>query len=343
MNLQEGSLVYNLNNVTVIVLYTGSNGKKGCTCKCLGCYMGSYSSSKPMYQGKIEQIHDAIKILPNLKTAIIFGNPDISVDASFCNEVAKFFSSRGIEMIFSTSGIGGANVIKNVLTGVNLKLVLHVDFSVDSLNDEISSTLKGVDFSLKKVVEGIKYCDNIGIPTRIKPTIWTQNANENWLEFKEYFDQFNVSKIEFHFGSVEGCDNIISSIPETQVVELRNKISEIGKVPYHLATDEEYLHYSASYTPRCSKDNGVLYLYLEEDGVKAASSCAILTAVYPKCIVPLKDYQFISQGKILYCPVSDKVLGFKCKHLHPICSYWKLFPKPSASIINGEIYEDCNL
>lgn len=38
--------------VTTVALTTGSNGKKGCTSKCKGCYLGVYSSQKAYVSGE---------------------------------------------------------------------------------------------------------------------------------------------------------------------------------------------------------------------------------------------------------------------------------------------------
>jgi hypothetical protein len=53
---------YLLDNVHMIALYTGSYGRKGCTAKCPGCYMGKYGSNKPMYQGNIEQVYELLSM-----------------------------------------------------------------------------------------------------------------------------------------------------------------------------------------------------------------------------------------------------------------------------------------
>lgn len=61
-----------------LTLYTGSNGKKGCTCNCVGCSQEKYGNEHPNYQGTIEQVKDILKIAPNIKRTIILGNPDWS-------------------------------------------------------------------------------------------------------------------------------------------------------------------------------------------------------------------------------------------------------------------------
>ena len=45
-----------------LTLYTGSNGKKGCSCSCIGCSQEKYGQTHPLYQGNLEQIKDILKI-----------------------------------------------------------------------------------------------------------------------------------------------------------------------------------------------------------------------------------------------------------------------------------------
>ena len=74
-----------LNKVEELTLYTGTYGRKKCTCSCIGCTQESYGKKHKDYQGTIEQIDIIIKKLPNLKNAYILGNPDVSVDTEKYN------------------------------------------------------------------------------------------------------------------------------------------------------------------------------------------------------------------------------------------------------------------
>ena len=60
-----------LEKVTDVTIYTGTFGKKGCTCNCIGCTQNGYITKKEKNQGNIEQIKIIIDKLPNLENAYI--------------------------------------------------------------------------------------------------------------------------------------------------------------------------------------------------------------------------------------------------------------------------------
>ena len=101
-----------LKKVKSLTLYTGTYGRRKCTCSCIGCTQESYGRKHKEYQGNLEQIQKIIEKLPNLEEAYILGNPDVSVDTEFCNLAAKEFIKRGKKVMFSTSGYNGVKVIK---------------------------------------------------------------------------------------------------------------------------------------------------------------------------------------------------------------------------------------
>ena len=62
-----------MKEVESITIYTGSNGKKGCSGNCIGCSQETYGNQHEMYQGKMEQIDEILRLSPNIKKAIILG------------------------------------------------------------------------------------------------------------------------------------------------------------------------------------------------------------------------------------------------------------------------------
>lgn len=315
--------------VTTVALTTGSNGKKGCTSKCKGCYLGVYSSQKPMYQGNIKQIYELVDLLPNLNLVIIMGNPDPSVDTTFCNDTARYLQSRGIEVIFNTSGFGGLATTKKLLQELDPKMVRHMDYSVDSLDSNISKQLKGVEIPLSGIVEALEYCNSLGIPTRIKPTIWPVNKGEDWLAFKKFFIGHNVSKISFHFGSIEGVNANIMHVGEKDMIKIRNEIMhyKIGTIPYLLLNDCEYQEYIDNFTPYCQRATRPLIVYLESDGIKVTSSCQVSSCMSPSDhIFDINKKNISPLDKKDACPIAYKSLGYESKTLHHVCRFYKYKP-----------------
>ena len=54
-----------------LTLYTGTYGRKKCTCSCIGCTQQNYGEKNEDFQGTIEQINMIIEKLPNLENAYI--------------------------------------------------------------------------------------------------------------------------------------------------------------------------------------------------------------------------------------------------------------------------------
>ena len=123
-----------LENVEVLTLYTGTYGRKKCTCSCIGCTQESYGRKHEDFQGNLGQIKTIIEKLPNLQDAYILGNPDVSVDTEFCNQAAKEFIKHGRKVMFSTSGFDGLNVIKKLTDGIDAKDISYISYSIDTID-----------------------------------------------------------------------------------------------------------------------------------------------------------------------------------------------------------------
>jgi MoaA/NifB/PqqE/SkfB family radical SAM enzyme len=321
-----------LENIHDITLVTGSNGRKGCTSKCLGCYMGKYGEERPFYQGTINQVRELVSILPNLKRVALFGNPDISVDTVFCNQVAKVLQEKNILVYLFTSGAGGMKVTEQVLDGLNKNNVGRLYFSIDTLDDEKLSKIKGIQISHKDIFSSIEYCNQRGIQTGIIATIWAINMDEDLIAFSEYWKSLGVAKVKIHYGSVEAADGRIAHVPMDKVLEIRKKYGHAVRLPYIFTSDEEFVTYLsrdvANKKIRCSDFDGEVFFYLEKDGIKWSFNCSIATTVYPEYITDIKDKKLPFFPNIIHCPVAEKALGYECNTMHTVCRYYK-DPKPN--------------
>ena len=134
-----------LKKVKSLTLYTGTYGRRKCTCSCIGCTQESYGRKHKEYQGNLEQIQKIIEKLPNLEEAYILGNPDVSVDTEFCNLAAKEFIKHGKKVMFSTSGYNGVNGIKEVTYKVKYQNDVEIE------KKEISSKI--IKKPVNKIVE----------------------------------------------------------------------------------------------------------------------------------------------------------------------------------------------
>jgi MoaA/NifB/PqqE/SkfB family radical SAM enzyme len=316
-----------LEKVVSMTLITGSNGRKGCTSKCLGCYLGKYGENRPFYQGTMKQVHELIAMLPNLERVALFGNPDISVDTEFCNKVAKYLQEKGINVYFFTSGVGGFEVTKRVLDGLNPENVKRVYFSIDTLDDDKLSQIKGVKMSHKNILTSIDYCNHLGIQAGIIATLWAINMNEDLIAFSEYWKSKGAAKVKIHYGSVEAAEGRIDHVPMAKVLEIREKYGQSVRLPYIFTTDEQYKTYLSRYVAnqevKCNNFDGEVFFYLEEGGIKWSFNCSIATTVYPEYITDIKDQKLPFLSSIKDCPVAERALGYSCNTMHAVCRYYK--------------------
>jgi len=321
-----------LNDVESCSIYTGTYGRKGCTAKCRGCcFAGGLEENR--YQGNIEQIHELISILPNLKKVTIFGNPDPTVDPVFCNEVAKVLQSNGIRVSFLTNGTGGTDVVRTIVDELDPSLIFGFGFSVDSLDDKKTSFLKGTNISLQKTLQKMEYLNGLGIRVVTFFLIWPHNMDDNWQEYTDFFESRGIY-VSGGFGSVEATNGRAHHIPEEKILEIRRRYKDT-RFPTILADDIEYKEYLSTYVTKNSfkcTNLKKINVYLTEKGIKASFSCPIISTVYPEYFVDIRDIGFHTFRDDLiktgYCPVAKQALGFEYSStLHPVCRFHKLLPK----------------
>lgn len=214
-----------LNYVTNVTLYTGDNSPWYCTCSCPCC---SQRKREQRYQGTMTQANTLFNMLPNLKQLYIFGNPDPTVDVDFCHQLMKISVSKGINVCTSTSGIGGIDFYEKLLRGIPSSIVDYVSVSIDTVDEQKLSILKGRHYSLQKSIEGIKWLLENGYIVKIQPTLWSSNFNDV-EELMEYFIHIGIHWFTFHIGSLESG----ISLPTHQhltIEELKNVHDTIQRV-----------------------------------------------------------------------------------------------------------------
>ena len=285
--------------VTDLTLYTGSNGQYRCTCKCPGCSQKEYGINHKEYQGNIEQIKKIMKYLPNLRNVYILGNPDTSVDTKFCNEVAKEFVKKDINVMFSTSGYNAVKTVKELTEGVSLDRIKYISFSVDSIKEDVIKVLKGSEhISLEQIGKAIEYCNQNKIPVKIQPTLWQINQDD-YKEIIEYFyNMYNINWFTFHLASFEGIhgkeNDILKNIEPEKWVNIRKDIVEIANkkelkilIPKIFLTDEEYKNYRPE-NSYCYLGSTGLQIRLEKDKIKC-TVCPIHTGIEESFSFELED------------------------------------------------------
>lgn len=198
--------VINLNDIENVTLYTGNNGSSACTCKCPCC---SQTARNRRYQGNIEQAIKMFDMLPKMKQLYLFGNPDVTVDSDFCHTVMLEAISRKIHVCFSTSGVGGINVLAKLLNNISPSMVDYISFSFDSIDEDEMSYMKGITYPMEKALKGIEWALERGYTVKVQPTLWSCNYNKTG-EIIEFFRKKGVKWFTFHIGSLESGISLVT-------------------------------------------------------------------------------------------------------------------------------------
>jgi len=320
-----------LHSVEMCGLFTGTNGRRGCTGNCAGCYVGTIEEDHPMYQGNIEQTKELLELLPNLKRVLIFGNPDPSVDPEFCNETAKLLQNKGIQVLFISNGVGGVETVKKVIDGLDTSLIFEFGFSIDTLDEKKNSAMRGVKLSLENTLYSMEYLKGLGVKTKTSFTIWPANMDENWSEYVKYFESRGIN-VDHGFGCIQASQGRVHHVPEEKILEIRKAYTDM-KLATILANDKEYETYMSGYVAnnklKCTTLKNIT-AYFTNGGIKATYLCTILSTIYPKYLVNIRDLHSIIPSefhedtiKTGYCPASKQALGFESASLHPVCRYYK--------------------
>lgn len=219
-------MILDTKNVNLIAVYTGEKGQAHCVCKCPCC---SQKGPDSLYQGNLSQINDLLDIFPNLEQLYIFGNPDPVVDPDFCNKAALLSISRGVNVCFSTSGVGGKEMLKKLLKDIDPKNVDYISFSIDSINPEKMSMLKGIKYPWLRAIEGIDWVISQGYNVKIQPTLWSSNYLDAY-SIIEFFTLRGVKKYSFHIGSVERADvETHQHLTSNQIQQVHKQIDLVTK------------------------------------------------------------------------------------------------------------------
>lgn len=314
-----------LGKVKTLTLYTGTFGRKKCTCSCIGCTQESYGRRHKDYQGTIEGIKTIIEKLPNLKEAYILGNPDVSVDTGFCNQAAKEFIKSGKKVMFSTSGYNGIEIIKKLTDGIDSKDISYISFSVDTLDNKKLQYLKGTkNINIDQINEAIKYCLDKKITVKIQPTIWEINQDD-YKDIIEYYSKLGIEWFTFHAGSFEALQgrdiklNHIKPQKWRKIVENINKLAIEKnlkiKAPKLFLNKKELETYKTNNKVYCQNGGRGLQIWMQEDGLKA-TFCPILAEVSEKYIFDLeKGSPILMDGEKNKCAVCGRCLDDKVKEM----------------------------
>ena len=307
-----------LNKVTDLTLYTGTNGRNYCSCKCPGCTQRN-DEDDYAYQGNLEQINEIIEKLPNLENAYLLGNPDVSVDSEFCNLAAKEFIKYGKKVMFSTSGYKGLETIKKVIKGLDLSKIEYISFSVDTIDEEKLKKLKGSNkITLKQIDEAINYCKTKKIPVKIQPTLWKINQDD-YKDLIEYFyKKHGLTWYTFHTGSFEAMENekieILKHVEPEKCVEIRQNLIKLANkynlkmnIPKVFITKEEHEVYDNSNT-YCRVGGRGLQIWLTRGALKC-TFCPILTKVHKDFFFNINEEDIKLVNPKADCPVAKNCIS----------------------------------
>lgn len=291
----------NLEQVKYIALYTGSNSKAQCACKCPYCLLDCWGKREPE-NGNIGQVYKIFELLPNLRNVFLLGNPDPCIDTDFCNQIAKECNKRNINVVFYTSGIGGVKVLEKLFDGLDKKLS-SVSFSLDSLDNNKLAILKGnPNYTIEEITKCFNWCCERKVKSCAYVTVWKLNADDDFNEYYNYCKSHGVSE----FTMFVGCNTIDSSLGEEisleQGIEIRNKYKNIFSIASTVLPKE------SEFVPICqNKDSGRLFCYLTKDKIMA-TCCDYFATANPSLFCELQNRKIpLYCKKISQCPCSSLV------------------------------------
>lgn len=314
-----------LKEVTALTLYTGTYGRKKCTCSCIGCTQEIYGKMHEDYQGNIEQIKTIIDNLPNLEDVYILGNPDVSVDTEFCNFAAKEFIKHNQKVMFSTSGYGGANVIKKLVEGIEAKNIKYISYSVDTIDNQKLQFLKGTkNINIEQIDESIQFCIKKNITVKIQPTLWDINQ-EDYKEIIDHYLKLGIKWYTFHAGSFESIVDRKISLNHIKPKKWRKIVEDINtiaiekqlkiKVPKIFLNTEEHRKYQIANKVYCQNGGKGIQIWIQKDGIKA-TFCPILATVCPEYIFNLeKEETSLINNEKNACAICGKCLDEKVRNM----------------------------
>lgn len=320
--------VINLDKIEHITLYTGDNGSGFCTCKCPCC---SQKGRNRHYQGNINQINVILDKLPNLKQIYIFGNPDVTVDTDFCHSVMKKAIDKNIHVCFSTSGVGGDQVLIKLLKGIPINMVDYISFSFDGTTKEEMSFSKGISYPMDKALEGVRWAIDNGYITKIQPTLWSYNYTKV-EEIIDFFSDKGINWFTFHIGSLESeiylpthqhlTPEQIKSVHQQicRAVQKHKNIKVRCPIIYSECGSNDTEKWYCMHPERIKE----LLIILAEDGIKAThapmASYIREDLMFRIDIDEIKNIPSIPKN--VFCPFSKKLSGRDDTCCRYISKYW---------------------
>lgn len=317
-------LQLDLKNVKYVTLYTGGKGQANCVCKCPCC---TQKGPIDTYQGTIDQMKEVLDIFPNMHQLYLLGNPDPAIDTDFCNQASLMAIDKGANVCYSTSGVGGLKMLRNLLNNIKSNNVDYISFSIDSVNPEKMSMLKGIKYPFDNTIEGIEWALKEGFKVKIQPTLWSCNYQDAYAII-DYFSKIGVKSFTFHVGSVEKAN--IETHQHLTIEQIRNvqqQIDEITKMhPVHVTCPVMY--------PTCGEnDNSKWYcmnlnncdnmlVFLKENGI-LGTHIPIASEIDERFIYELKPNTPINIDefpKTDFCPISEKTAKQKtmCRYVKKV-------------------------
>lgn len=133
-----------------------------CQCNCIHCSVADYERNKhELTTSQIKKIISMIKELGCIKVTFFGGEPFLRDDII---ELVSYTSSLGLRVSIDTNGIG---VNREIITYLKRHGISNINVSIDSADENIHDSLRGVKGCFKKAIETIKLCVENKIPVLV--------------------------------------------------------------------------------------------------------------------------------------------------------------------------------
>lgn len=217
-----------------------------CNLKCKHCYIGT-----PQTPNELDT-KSVLKVIKNIAEAGFIAIPLSGGEILLRDDlltILKEIKSYDMDVILSTNGTlfsaERANELKPYIDDVCI--------SIDSHDEGIHDSFRGVDGAQKMALKGIKNCQDNDIPVRIFTTLTKFNYNRI-PEFINFMEKINIKKVIIFDLNLVGKGATIGSTFQITLSELEETINEVNKLknqtdidikmlaPFYFIKDEQYVN-----------------------------------------------------------------------------------------------------
>ena len=266
-----------------------------CNLTCSHCYASSTSTRHVDELSTTEGINfiESLRTFSGLILVFSGGEPLCRPDIHTLIQAA---SDQGLRPVLGTNG----TLLKDHADRLKEDGLKKAGVSLDSPIPRIHNTLRGSQKAFKLVCEGIRYCQEIGIPTQIHTTIGEHNISD-LEEMIHLAENFGCDAIHFFFMVPTGRAIRLEMLSTVNYEHLLEKLYELQKSSSILVKPVCAPQYLRVFSQQLKKDGN-------EEIEKNFQSFGHFTRFKRGCIAGSSYARVNPFGEVTSCPYIDLVI-----------------------------------